>query len=125
MNALEGVGVTNARNYQILDRLDQAESPSDNNLFNTLWSEYYIGIFRCNKLLQEAENISWEGDEETKARILGETHFLRAKLYFDLVRLFNNVPLLTEPSDENIAQASPSEVYKVIAEDLKFAAEKY
>jgi hypothetical protein len=40
-----------------------------------------------------------------------------------MVRLWGNIPLLTEPSKENIPPASPDEVYKVIAEDLKFASE--
>lgn len=67
--------------------------------------------------------INWEGNEEKKKTIEGETRFLRAKLYFDLVRLFNRVPLILEPTTANVPQAEASETYKVIAEDLKFAAE--
>ena len=44
-----GVGNTDARNYQVIDRFDISQSPSDNNIFNQTWTSYYAGIFRCNK----------------------------------------------------------------------------
>ncbi|NMA73964.1 MAG: RagB/SusD family nutrient uptake outer membrane protein [Bacteroidales bacterium] len=123
-----GVGVGDKRNYQLVDRFDKAQEPTFNDIANTLWESYYRGIFRCNKLLQEIDKIDWRGDdEETKAlnrnRIEGEARVLRAILYFDLVRLFENIPLLTEPSNENVSQANYEEVYKLIAEDLMFGSE--
>ena len=122
-NCFGGTGNTDGRGYQVLDRFDLSQSPSDNNIFNGTWSDYYAGIFRCNKLLQKMAEMNWEGNEEDQVRIEGETRFLRAKLYFDLVRLFNKIPLLTEPSTDNIPQSEPAAVYKLIAEDLKFASE--
>ncbi len=123
-----GVGVGDDRNYQAIDRFDLSQAPAYSDLGNNLWESYYRGIFRCNKLLQELDNISWEGADDisknsNRKRIEGETRVLRAILYFDMVRLFGNIPLLTEPSDENIPQANPDEVYKLIAEDLIFGAE--
>ncbi|MGF7138167.1 RagB/SusD family nutrient uptake outer membrane protein [Roseimarinus sediminis] len=122
-NCFGGTGNTDGRGYQALDRFDIGESPSDNNLFNGTWSDYYAGIFRCNTLLQKMNQIEWEGNDETRARIEGETRFLRALLYFDLVRLFNEVPLILEPTTDNVPQSPASDTYRVIAEDLKFAAE--
>ncbi len=122
-NCFGGTGNTDGRAYQVLDRFDISESPSDNNLFNGTWGDYYSGIYRCNTLLVNLDNLDWTGNEDDRNRIEGETRFLRAKLYFDLVRLFNKVPLLTEPSTDNIAQSEPEETYKLIAEDLVFAAE--
>ncbi|NLP36017.1 MAG: RagB/SusD family nutrient uptake outer membrane protein [Clostridiales bacterium] len=119
-----GVGNTDARNYQVIDRFDISQSPSDNNIFNQTWTSYYAGIFRCNKLLQKMEGVDWgEESASTVNRIAGETRFLRALMYFDLVRLFERVPLLTEPTTENISQANPEDTYKLIVEDLKFAAD--
>ncbi len=123
-----GVGNTDGRNYQALDRFDLSQSPSDNDLFNGTWADYYAGIFRCNTLLKKIDDISvWKSDDEEAAkavqnRIEGETRFLRAIMYFDLVRLFEKVPLLTEPTKENIPQSEAVETYKLIVEDLKFAA---
>jgi hypothetical protein len=121
-------GVGDDRNYQAIDRFDLSEAPSYSDMGNNLWESYYRGIFRCNKLLQELDNVAWNGDTEeaqlaNKVRVEGETRVLRAILYFDMVRLFGNIPLLTEPSQENLPQVHPDEVYKLIAEDLMFGAE--
>lgn len=127
-NCFGGTGNTDGRAYQALDRFNIAESSSDNNIFNGTWSDYYAGIFRCNTLLQKLPGISsWKSTDEavvttTKNRIEGETRFLRAIMYFDLVRLFEKVPLLTTPTTENVPQAEAAETYKLIAQDLKFAA---
>jgi starch-binding outer membrane protein, SusD/RagB family len=53
--------------------------------------------------------------------IEGEARFLRAMFYFDLVRLFGNVPLFTRPlvaEDIRVEQANPGEVYNFIANEL-------
>ena len=57
---------------------------------------------------------------------LGEAHLMRGVAYFYLVRVFGNVPLITNPiNDLNDFQTIPSnpvsDVYKFIVNDLKFA----
>jgi hypothetical protein len=121
-NCFGGTGFVDKRDYQALDRFDIAQSPSDNNLFNGTWGDYYTGIFRCNKLLQKLDGTDFSNHPDTHPRIEGETRFLRALMYFDIVRLFERVPLLTEPTTANLPQADPSDTYKLIVEDLKFAA---
>ncbi len=127
-NCFGGTGNTDGRGYQALDRFDISQSSSDNNIFNGTWTDYYAGIFRCNTLLQKLPTIaSWKSTKDsvvsaTRNRIEGETRFLRAIEYFDLVRLFEKVPLLTAPTTDNVAQSEPIETYKLIVEDLKFAA---
>ena len=106
--------------YQAIDAFDLSKSPSDANLYETDWSDYYAGIYRCNMLLQNESKISWNSPSD-QGRIIGECRALRAILYFDLVRWFGNIPLLTIPSTELLEQADPAEVYAVIFEDLKFA----
>lgn len=121
-NVFGGTGHTDGRAYQVLDRFRLAESPSDNNLFNGTWADYYAGIFRCNTLLTRLDGIAFEPESPVRKRIEGETRFLRALMYFDLVRLFERVPLLTEPTADNVPQADPADTYRLIVEDLKFAA---
>jgi len=127
-NCFGGTGFTDGRAYQALDRFDLSESTSDNNIFNGTWLDYYAGIFRCNTLLMKLPGIEkWKSDDAavadaTRKRIEGETRFLRALMYFDLVRLFEKIPLLTEPTTDNIPQANPADTYRLIAEDLRFAA---
>jgi len=121
-NTFGATGNTDGRAYQALDRFDIAQSPSDNNIFNGTWADYYSGIFRCNTLINKLDGIDFGNDAATRNRIEGEARFLRALMYFDLVRLFEKIPLLTEPTTDNVPQADPLQVYKQIAEDLKFAA---
>lgn len=86
-----------------------------------LWRKYYAGIYRANLILQkieEAPNLS----PAFKARTIAELKFLRAWFYFDLVRLFGNVPLFTAPvgADDifSVKQAAPADVYTLIEQDL-------
>ena len=105
-----GAGVSDARNYQIIDRFDQTQSPSDLNLFEGDWTGYYAAVYRCNELIAHEEQISWTS-EETRGTYMGECRALRALCYFDMVRLWGNIPLFTEPVNENRPQAEPDEVY--------------
>ncbi|WP_312741668.1 RagB/SusD family nutrient uptake outer membrane protein [Sphingobacterium multivorum] len=121
-NCFGGTGTTDGRSFQAIDRFDIAQSQSDNNIFDGTWSDYYAGIFRCNTLLGKLDGTDFSGNTTARARIEGETKFLRATMYFDLVRLFENIPLLTGPTNENIPQSDPKAVYQLIVSDLKFAA---
>ncbi len=121
-NCFGGTGTTDGRSFQAIDRFDIAQSQSDNNIFDGTWSDYYAGIFRCNTLLGKLDGTDFSGNTTARARIEGETKFLRATMYFDLVRLFENIPLLTSPTNENIPQSDPKAIYQLIVSDLKFAA---
>lgn len=116
-------GVTDSRAYQVLDRFNQSEAPSENNLFDGTWTDYYAAIYRCNVLLSKLDETDFSSDPDARARIEGETKFLRGLLYFDLVRLFENIPLLAEPSTENSPQVNPKETYDLIVSDLQFASQ--
>ena len=113
-------GNTDGRGYQVVDRFDIAQSSSDLNLYEADWARYYEGIYRCNELIKYEPQIEWK-NEALQGLYMGECHALRAILYFDLVRMFGNIPLLTVATEENVPQADPSEVYQVIFEDLQYA----
>ena len=115
-----GVGITDARNYQVIDRFDANQSPSDMNILENEWKNYYAAIYRCNELLAHEDQISWT-NEETKGTYLGECRAIRALCYFDMVRMWGNIPLFTDPVNENRPQANPDEVYNVIFTDLLYA----
>lgn len=116
-----GLGLSDAKNNNAIDQFDLSVAPSYNNLFNNDWINYYAAIFRCNKIIVN-ENVTDWGTEADKGRVLGQARALRAILYFDLARMFGDVPLLTGPSKENIARTPAAEVYRLIFEDLKYAA---
>lgn len=108
--------------YQAMDGFDQSKSPSDQNLFEQDWKVYYAGVYRCNELVTHEEQIAWES-EANRSLYMGECRAIRALLYFDMVRLWGNIPLFLEPANENREQADPTEVYNAIVADLKFAAD--
>lgn len=89
------------------------------------WSDYYSFINRCNKILESSTDIQM--DAEKKKQYIGEAKFLRALFYFDLVRLYGGVPLVT--STISVAEsykktrASVEEVYDQIVNDLTEAQE--
>lgn len=116
-----GVGNSDARNYQVIDRFDQSESPADLQMYAQDWKMYYQGVYRCNELITREGQINWKEHDSSRGLYMGECHALRALLYFDMVRLWGNIPLFLEPVNENRAQADPAEVYAAIFEDLKYA----
>jgi hypothetical protein len=122
-DAFGGTGNSDGFGYQMIDEFDKDRSPSDQNMFENNWIAYYRAIYRCNVLLGKMDQIDWTGNETLRLQYESEARFIRAYLYFDMVRLWENIPLLTEPSAENIPPAPPADVYKVIAEDLTFAAD--
>ncbi|MBS0026985.1 RagB/SusD family nutrient uptake outer membrane protein [Chitinophaga sp. 22321] len=86
-----------------------------------LWKKGFSGVYRANVLLSKLPGVPM--DENLKKRYAAEAKVLRAHFYFDLVRLFKSVPLMTAPlsteETKNITQATPEEVYKQIEQDLK------
>ncbi len=122
-NCFAGGGNSDVIRNQVWDKF---ESFGYYNPHDGTWLRYYRAIYKANILLDNFENIDWSGDEDLKKRIESECRFLRAYFYFDLVRLFGHIPLLTEVlavDNLNVPQADPDDVYQVIAEDLKFASD--
>ena len=110
--------------------IDQFILVSDNVAYLDFWKLSYNGVTRCNKLLSEInrEGVAWS-KESYRDRSAGEAYFLRALYYFNLVRQFGGVPLVTEPisSQEAVAikRATEVQVYEQIISDLKQSAEHF
>lgn len=115
-----GAGVGDGYGAQLVDRFDQSASPSDMNIYEQEWKVYYAGVFRCNKLIAAEPDITWD-NEANHTLYMAECRAIRAIMYFDMVRLWGNIPLFTEPVSENREQADPKDVYAVIFDDLRYA----
>lgn len=94
----------------------------ENNSAKDLWNRCYSGIYRANLYLQKQNDIDWKKDG-LKARLEAETLFLRAYMYWDLVRHYGYVPVITTvlPNVEDyksLPQNTPTEVFTQIANDL-------
>jgi len=97
---------------------------SDNGYGNTYWNEYYTGISRANLAIEKIPEINM--DETEKQNYLAEAKFLRAYYYFGLVRMFGNIPIITNSVDLGSdqlypEQSSPEAVYDLILSDLSEA----
>jgi hypothetical protein len=88
------------------------------------WQGAYQGVNRANSVIGRVPAIVM--DTTLRNRIVGEAKFLRALHYFNLVRLFGDVPLLTEEttSIDNLQRPrSPADsVWGLIFKDLTEAA---
>ena len=108
--ASDGAGIQSFSNFTI----------NANTIPRSFWSDHYQGIFRANVLLQKLPDVPMTDAE--KARFTAETKALRATYYFNLVRMFKNIPLLLEPlvPDQiyTVTQADPAAVYAQIEKDL-------
>ncbi|MGC4232593.1 MAG: RagB/SusD family nutrient uptake outer membrane protein [Niabella sp.] len=91
-----------------------------------MWQQQYIAINKANAAIDHIADMSIR--EGLKSRLLGESKFLRALFYFNLVRLFGDVPLLltdqtSVPIEElQVARTPATEVYAQIIRDLEEAA---
>jgi SusD family. len=110
-SATDGAGIQGVSNFQI----------NQNTMPASYWRDYFQGITRANTLILRAPNAVM--DETTKSRFIAEAKTLRALYYFDLVRIFGNIPLILKPfsaTDDlfNVPQVAPSAIYAQIESDL-------
>jgi starch-binding outer membrane protein, SusD/RagB family len=122
-----GGSSTDMQEYQVWDNYTLTSVNGPSALF---WEKSYKGISRANVLLSKLENPDPELTGNTSftpllPRYIAEAKALRAYFYFDLVRLFKNVPLSTAPISTsemyNIEQAKPEAVFGQIEKDLSEA----
>ncbi len=91
----------------------------------SVWKTQYTGIARANICLEKIPSVPGI-TQALSNRLQGEARFLRAHLYFNLVRWYGGVPLITRtltPDEYNQSRASAGDVYASIIEDLRTAIE--
>jgi hypothetical protein len=109
--------------------LDNFNTTSANSFVAALWNGYYAGIARTNNALNALAVAPL--DSPTAKRLRGEMFFIRAYYYFNLVRFFGGVPIVTyvpngpraAVSDTTlVTRATATDVYNnVIIPDLQYA----
>lgn len=138
---------TDGGEYYLLDLYNIGDSQSDNayvgadNVAGFEWDEYrvtttnswvardwgylYRHITRCNNVINRTATITME--QSRKNQIIAEAKVIRARAYFDLVRLFGDVPLIVDEvpavTVENLDKLYPgrtpaAQVYAQIIQDL-------
>jgi len=111
----------------ILDALNFTPSTPS---FKELFTSNYQGINRANQVLKYLPVLD-KADPELRKRLAGEAKFLRAFMYFTLVRSFGGVPLVDhvpisgveEDKKMTLTRKTKEEIYAFIEKDLKEAIE--
>lgn len=99
------------------DQLGTFSHGSQNRTLLEIWQMHYKTITIANIAIERIPAISM--DETLRARLVNEAKFIRALMYFDLVRMFGDVPLvIKEVEDLKPGRASSNEVYDQIISDL-------
>ncbi len=103
---------------ETLQIADFKSNPSSD-FFNDKWKVVYEGISRCNTVLGILKDVKDMTDAE-KSEVAGEARFLRGHFYFDLKKMFDNVPWVDETT-VGLKIPNDKDIWPNIEEDFKFA----
>ncbi|WP_454802783.1 RagB/SusD family nutrient uptake outer membrane protein [Mucilaginibacter phyllosphaerae] len=104
-----------------IELIQKYNSDPTNGFFNSKWKADYEGISRTNVLISTIGKVTTFSAEE-KANLLGQARFLRGHYYFDLKKMFNNVPYIDENTTD-FNQPNNTDIWPKIEDDFKFAYE--
>ncbi|WP_166521635.1 RagB/SusD family nutrient uptake outer membrane protein [Zobellia amurskyensis] len=94
-------------------------------LIETTWENHYRGITRANTVLDRMLLVESFSSEEMRLLIEGQSKFMRAYYYFNLVRFYGDVPLVLQeiivPADGELPRSPIEDVYAQIKSDLNDA----
>ena len=87
-----------------------------------IWAHNYMLVQRANLVIANVPGIDM--DPVQRSRIVAEAKFLRALAYYNLVTLYENIPLITSPPlpTDRVEAATPAATYAQIEKDLVEAA---
>lgn len=94
-----------------------------NSTYNqNVWVPHYLGITRANAVIDNLENVTDFTDPIVKKAVEGQAKFIRAFYYFNLVRLFGDVPLIIKQiktrDDAEQPRTAIKDIYVQIKADL-------
>lgn len=137
----DGLQQTIQEEYKLTELRSDMETPSNqegewgalenftetatNDFVRLFWQLSYNTIGRCNLVLKYLDNVT---DSAKKQQFEGEARFIRAHMYFNLVRLWGEVPLVTEQIGYNDAEQFKrkpvADIYALVIGDLQTAVSK-
>ncbi len=108
-------------NFSLIN-INESNVDADNSQIQTLWTSGYNAIARTNIVIEKLE--SEDFNFSRKDRFIAEAKFIRSLLYFNMVRIWGDVPLiLKEIKTANEAFGYGREpknvIYEQIISDLK------
>lgn len=111
---------------QVQEFINNRVNP-ENSTISSTWNGIYRTINRANNVINALVN--YEGDgipTSVKDNVLGQAHAIRGLAYFDLVRVWGGVPLITEPTAKvgdniGIERSTVAQTYQQVIDDLNLA----
>lgn len=92
---------------------------ASNGFFNNKWKATYEGVSRTNSVLKVVDKAEDMSDAQ-KTEIKAEARFLRGHFYFELTKMFGNVPWIDETTTD-YKQPNDGPVWDKIEADFQFA----
>lgn len=113
--------ITNPNAGADMQAVDVFTNNAVNSISSSTWNAHYLGIQSANIVIEKIEAVNM--DANLKARYKAEAKFLRALMYFNLVRVFGDVPLviaiINNPQEGyTYGRETTEKVYSQIIEDL-------
>lgn len=105
-----------------IHQLEISNLTSDNPTAVNKWKNGYYAISRIHKAMQAIN----DSKLDSKTSLLSELRLLRGHFYFDLIRIFDRIPYLTENSDPNTViskEFTRAEIFDKIKSDFQYAWE--
>jgi len=90
-------------------------------IFTVFWNNSYADIYRTNVIIEGLEAYGASIEKSIKDHMIGEAKFLRAYVYFQLVNVYGDVPLILSTDYEKnrlLPRTAQGLVYKQIIKDL-------
>lgn len=117
-------GGENATDVIGIQQVDDMIHTPENQQLRDIWSWMFAGVNRANYIMEFQDKTEFQN----KPNVIGQTRFLRAYYYFELVKWFGDVPLSIDQriffgDQSTIDRAPKAEVYALIEQDLIFAAD--
>ncbi len=133
---LEAGNTVHTGSFPQYTQVSERNITPDNTTIDFDWNQIYAGIGRVNTIIGSAAQINSPGFDTAGA--LGEAKFLRAFMYFDLMRLWGGTPSgFSNPNGEGVplvltptytaadaaphARSTAGEVFTQILSDLTYA----
>lgn len=106
--------------------INQFSIRTDNPLVATAWADCYNAIFICNNVLEQLDKTTVTFQQpQLKERLRAEAIFVRSLIYFNMVRVWGDVPLvlsvLTPEQSYNYLREKKEVVYQQIIKDLVYS----
>lgn len=109
----------------IFFQIDRFLVRADNPVLDDAWNSIYKAIYRANLILEKLPDAGLT--QEVAQAIAAEARALRALNYFNAVRIWGEIPLLTSTQSPDQAieatRASLVQLYNLIEQDLQNAAQ--